>query len=47
LWSDAEVIADADEELTALEVAKRYTYPLCYVEEVLLGQIKKNALPER
>jgi hypothetical protein len=45
LWQDREVIADvrrrtADgEKLLALDIATQYTYPLKYVEEVLLGQI--------
>jgi hypothetical protein len=47
LWSDDEVIADivrqgkAGERLTAFDVAARYTYPLKYVEEVLLPKINR------
>lgn len=44
LFSDEEVIADildnypTDESLSALEIAERYTYPLKYVEEVLVSK---------
>ena len=44
LWTDAEVLraltGQAQTGLpSALEIATRYTYPLCYVEEILLPKI--------
>jgi hypothetical protein len=47
LWSDAEVIADLSGcHLTAHEIAERYTYPLEYIEDVLLPAIEAaNAAP--
>jgi hypothetical protein len=45
LWSDAAAITDvrqrlaAGEDLSARAIAAQYTYPLCYVEDVLLLQI--------
>jgi hypothetical protein len=42
LWSDAEVIADVMKgnfKLTPQQIAERYAYPLCYVEEVLVEKI--------
>jgi hypothetical protein len=43
LWSDEEVLRELDENssLSALEIAQRYTYPLVYVEEVLLESLLK------
>jgi hypothetical protein len=48
LYSDEEVIADilcnhpAGEPLASLDIAERYTYPLKYVEEVLITKIKTS-----
>jgi len=41
LWSDDEVIADASPELSAGEIAERYTYPLRYAIEVLLEKVRQ------
>ncbi|MDQ2907405.1 MAG: hypothetical protein ABI456_04560 [Ktedonobacteraceae bacterium] len=46
LWTDEEAIADilrsypVDRPIAAMDVAERYTYPVKYVEEVLLGKIE-------
>jgi UDP-galactopyranose mutase len=46
LYTDDEVIADllkrenADEAITIQEIAKRYTYPTKYIEEVLWDKIE-------
>jgi hypothetical protein len=50
LYTDDEVIEDLlsrqceDQELTTIEVAARYTYPVKYVEEVLLKKIEAAKL---
>ena len=46
LYTDEEAVADllyrydANETISAKEIAARYTYPLKYVEEVLLSKIE-------
>ena len=48
LFSDEEVIADilcsnpTGKPLASLDIAERYTYPLKYVEEVLMKQLKTD-----
>jgi hypothetical protein len=48
LWSDQDVIADVrrrttgGEYLSTLDIAVEYTYPLKYVEEVLIGSIQST-----
>lgn len=43
LWTDEEIMADIIKRPTpsALEIAEKYTYPLIYVQEVLLAKLSK------
>ncbi len=44
LWTDAEALADiqGDQFLSALEIAEKYTYPLIYVQDVLIPKFVNN-----
>ncbi len=44
LWTDEEVLADMRENqiLSTLEIAEKYTYPLIYVQDVLIPKIMSN-----
>jgi hypothetical protein len=50
LWSDSETVQDvaqriaAGEALSALDIATQYTYPLKYVDEVLMGKIQSSPI---
>jgi hypothetical protein len=52
LWADQNVIADVKsritygEQLTTLDIAVQYTYPLKYVEEVLIHHIQPLHIPK-